>query len=293
MLGLLATGVVVTSCKKTEVREIHENLVITGNTPPPYNGVTELQVSNYVNRLYIDLVGEQPTDNTLNYHVAFLQNNDLSDSARTVLVDSLLTTQDYFERFFILTSGAMLNGIDKAEINNQLLTLQAAADLYYQSGDSVLGQFFDFEIVKLNDLLVADSALMVGDIDINEYYRRFIWNSVYDEVNMGSENFVVACFENLFNRLPTEAELASGVAMVDGQANVILLMDGDSKLDFINIVTTVDEFYQGLVLDTYLSFLLRDPSSSEMTNESMSLSVSGDLKALQTTLLISDEYAGF
>ena len=292
-IALVTIMVAFSSCKKEETVVVHEDLVVTGNNPPPYDGITSVQVANYVNRLYIDLISEPPTEAQLNAHVAALQANDLDAASRTLIVDSLLNTTAYYERYFVQTSSNLLEGISKDLIDEEILTQQFIADFYYQNGDTAFGQIVDYQVALLINLRNADADYQTGAISINQFYSRFIFNGIYDEINMGSENFVVACFENLFKRNPSVNELASGVGMVDAQPSILFLQSGDSKLDFVNIVTTTDEFYLGLVLDTYFTLLLRSPNSEEMSQGSIDLTNTGDLTALQRELLISDEYAGF
>jgi hypothetical protein len=81
--------------------------------------------------------------------------------------------------------------------------------------------------------------------------------------------------------------------MVDNQTSQVLLQDGNSKGDFMNIIVSSDEFYQGLVIDLYKTFLLREPTSQEISEGITLIKNSGNLKNLQKQLLISKEYAGF
>ncbi|MBK7268512.1 MAG: hypothetical protein IPI07_03015 [Flavobacteriales bacterium] len=55
-------------------------------------------------------------------------------------------------------------------------------------------------------------------IGITEVMRRMVLNSVYDEINMNSFNYVNATFDNLMMRYPTNAEFATGYGMVDSNS---------------------------------------------------------------------------
>lgn len=296
-LKILAFGVsfvlLLTGCKKKETVEIHENLYVSGNVAPPYNGVTTIQVSTYVNKIYIDLLGEEPSETQLNADVAFLEANNLSDSARQVVIENVMADAAYYDRLWIITSTEMLEGVSPDELDSEILTYQYISDLLYQQGDTVNAQIVDYLIIQMNNLDNAGTDYASGTIGVNEFYKRFIFNLIYDEINMGSENFAVACFENLFNRYPTVNELSSSVTMVDGFPAILLLQDGSSKEDFIGIVTNTSEFYEGLVSDNYLSLLLREPTSTEMTTEATMFEQSGDLQTLQKNIIKTDEYAGF
>ena len=110
---------------------------------------------------------------------------------------------------------------------------------------------------------------------------------------MGSTNFVLASFENLFFRLPTVAELDAGVLMANGLSSALFLEVGNSRDDFVEICTNYKEFYEGMVRSAFSLFLLRQPTSIEMESYTQSFIADSDLQKLQKELLKSKEYAGF
>ncbi len=287
-----ATIIFSAACTKTEITEVHEPYLIEGNDPPDYSGVTTLQVQNYVSRLYIDLLGEQPQVEVLQEKVDFLQDNDLSAESREALVMELMLDEEYAVNIFNYTSGQFLNGVSRAELEDQIALYAYAIQLYYDQDEVQLAQILEFEMQKMVLLVEADSSLQVGSISINEFYRRFCYNSVFDEINMGSENMVIACFENLFGRYPTNNELVAGVTMVDGLSAVLLQESGNSKGDFVDIVTQTDEFYLGRLYEQYQRLLTREPIPIE-EQEGTQLLATESFQVFQTSILISDEYAAF
>ena len=87
-------------CKKTERKIEHENYIVEGaNQIPPYRGVTSLQISNYVNKMNIDLLGVEAEDEQLNLDVSFLKENDLSEDSRTTIIARLQLSSSYYNRF--------------------------------------------------------------------------------------------------------------------------------------------------------------------------------------------------
>jgi hypothetical protein len=139
----------------------------------------------------------------------------------------------------------------------------------------------------------ADSLYKNNLISINKFYSTFCDNSFYDDINMGSLNFVQSCFEGYFLRSASSTETTNGVKMVDGESKIILLKNGNSKDDFIRIITETDEFYQGLVIDNYRGFLSRNPTSYESYKATFDFKNSSDLAEMQKSILKTDEYAGF
>lgn len=283
-----------TSCKKEKVVPVHENLTITGNVAPPYNGVTSVQIQNYVNRLYIDLLGQEPTQIQLDADVAYLKANGLSMDSRDTVVSRIVTQRQYYVKLWANVSGQYTEGIGKQQVRDEIaLNNYIINVIFLPNGDTLLAQIIEFENTKLQALHDVDSLLHLGQISVGDFYKAFVYNTAFDEINMGTENFTVACFENLFFRYPTITELSNGKNMVDNQSSQIFLQDGDSKLDFINICTTTDEFYQGRVINGYRTLLLREPTSEETSDFTQSFKLDKSIANLHKELVKTDEYAGF
>ncbi len=284
---------VIAACEKKETVVTHTDLVVSGNEQPPYDGIPEVQITNYVNKLYIDLTGLEPTDDELNDDVSYLQDNDLSAAARTTIVQSIISKDEFHNRLFQSTSGLLLNGFSESDIQDIYDENVFVRDFLYASGDTLSGQFMDFEVSKIEDLQAAKDDYKNGTATINEYFKRFCFNLIYDEINMGSENFVIACFENLLKRYPTETELENGVEMVDGGSVNVLLRDGNSKEDFLDIITHNNGFYEGRIIEAFQLLLIREPSSEEMSTYSADMVENGSIEEVWIQLTITDEYAGF
>lgn len=288
---ILLTSIVFSSCDKTEI--IHENLEIDGNTPPETFGVSDLQLNTYLNNLYIDMFGRAPTEGELTEGKELLKNENYSEASREDIINSLMVSYDYYKNINVLTSQKMLVDIDSLTIQYEIDLYVYLVDLAITTGDSVSLFYYEYYLDKLLKLKTAPIDFYNGDITISEYMRRYIDNLFYDEVNMGSENFVVSCFENLFHRQPTDDEKFAGIAMVDGISSEMFLQTGNSKDDFINIVTNTLEFYQGQVLEAYQTLLARDPSSAEMNDYALIIQETGSFNTMKVDIFKSEEYAGF
>lgn len=287
----LSVILLISGCREKEVVH-HEELVYQGEVPP-YHGISSLQIGNYVSKIYVDLLGEQPTDAELSAGVDQLKSADVSEAARLALIGEVMTDDRYFDRLFQITSELMLNGMSLDEVDLVYQEYVVIRDFYLSNGEITNAQFFDNELAKLQDVLDATGDLKSGNITINEYYARFCFNLIYDEINMGSENFVVSCFETFYHRYPTEEELSNGVDMVDGNATILLRTDGRSKVDFIDIITSDEEFYTGRVIESYQTYQLRDPDSEELNEATQLLQTSQDYSQMQADIIKTDEYAGF
>lgn len=285
-----------TSCKKKDPVHVDDfrDTVIIGNVPPEFNGISTVVINNYVNRLYIDLVGREPIDNELAIDVQYLKDNNLKDSAKEVIIQSLMSKAEYYKRVWEISSTSMLLGLDSFDVAREQQLLAFFRYLDSLNGNTTAIPYWNYEISRLQDLNAAADDYKNGSIDINEFIGRFILNYLYYvEINMGSTNFVLATFENLFARLPTTAELEAAVLMTDGGSAALFLQAGSSRDDFVEITTNYVEFYEGLVRNSFLVFLLRNPTSTEMDTYTQDFINDNDYQALQIEITKSKEYAGF
>ena len=132
-------------------------------------------------------------------------------------------------------------------------------------------------------MLDAKTDYESGSITVNEFMQRVCYNYFYDQINMGSENFVLSCFENFLKRFPTDEELVSAITMVDGFSSQLLFRDGSTKKDFVEIITSDPGFYEGLTIDIYQQLLARNPDSEEMNDATLFLTENPDYQAIQQT----------
>lgn len=123
-------------------------------------------------------------------------------------------------------------------------------------------------------------------------HRRLVDNPVYDEINMGTQNFVIATFNQLLLRYPTENELAQSSLMIEGFNGILFFEPGKSKDDYLTIFTESNDYFEGQVRDVYLRYLFREPLSHEVTTYAEQYKTSDDYSALLKVVLGSDEYAG-
>ncbi len=290
----LSFAIFFSSCKKDPLLiDNHIDTTITGNDPPPYNGISELQIKLYINKLYVDLIGRQPSSLELSIQFDFLKTNHLSISSRENVVSQLLNTTDFYNRLFDITSADMTNGIDSVDIADA--TTQFYYFIYFDSlnGLSQNLPYYYAELLRLNAISSCKTELKNNTINLREFYRRFVDNYFYDQVNMGTENFVIGSFDDLYLRTPTASELQNASAMVDGASTTLFDQSGTNKGDYEIIIVNSPEFTEGFIRKCYIQFLLRNPTSGEMGLETQTLNVSLDWKTLIKKLVSTDEYAGF
>ena len=295
ILFLIILSGLFTDCKKEPVnKSYYQDTVISGNIAPPYDGVSSIKVNNYINRLYIDLLGREPLDTEISSGYTTLVNGALSQTTKESFINDLITKNEYYDRFFDIYSTKMIAGHDSVEILYSYLELKYITDsLLIPNGDSLTTHVVLIEMGRLEDLMAAKNDYKNDIISINEFIRRLMMNNIYDEINMGTENFVLATFENMFHRFPTENEKTASESIVDGQPDILFLQSGNTKLDFSYIVTSCDEFYQGVIIDLYKIYMLREPTTQEVLEDLEGFKQTGIISSIQLNLLTSNEYAGF
>ena len=287
---LMLMMVFIFSCKKDT---IVQNVIIEENTAPPYDEVTTVQIQNYVNKIYIDLLGREPLDTELTISTSDLKSNHLDDASREQLLTNLMSTEEYYKRFYEIYQTNYLPGVTNDELDITIYIYEVERDQAIQNGNNSLAQLYNTELTLMYALRNARVDYQNGEITISDFMFIITRNSFYDEINMGVENFVLSCFENFLKRTPTDSQFNASVNMVSGNPSQIFLQDGNNKVDFINILMNSAEFYQGLAIDIYNQLLVRAPSSQEMVNAIFIFDDTQDYQTVQRLVMKSDEYAGF
>lgn len=279
--------------------------VVPDNNAPPYDGVPTVTVQNYVNRLFIDLIGREPLDVEMDSEVAGLKAAGLSVDSRKTLVSKLMTNTDfiqgdssykhaYYRRFYELCKARTMEAASDSEIDFYI-----GLETFGALSDSLAGDSAGFaehmnEIAKMERVKTSWHEYMAGTIECDEMLKRMIFNRVYDEINMNSFNFINASFDDLFQRYPTQIEFDDSYDMVDAnQPSVLFGHSGTNKKDYASILVKVQEFYEGMIRWSFNTYLARDPSTFEVYQLMNTYWVGHDLQKVQETLLITDEYANF
>jgi len=287
------------SCKK-------DGEIIPGNNAPYYDGIPSVVIENYINRLFIDLLGREPLDVEMAIELAALKAAELNTSARNVLINKLQTDATfiqgdssykhaYYIRFYELSKARMLEGASDYQIDQQFISILS----FGVYADSISGDSFSMELGKqkirlLEDVMAIPYDYRMGSVEIKDVYARLLNNAVYDEINMNTFNFLRASFDDLFFRFPTQSEFDRGYNMVEFDKPEILFgISGQNKGDYVSIMVNSKEFYEGMIRWLYQTLLAREPSTTEVYNHMITFYQDHDVQKLQRAILIKDEYANF
>ena len=280
--------------------------IIPGNDPFSSTGVSSIKIENYVNRLYIDLIGREPTDEEQSVEAEILNENGLSEESRLDLINRLMTDttfsinegsyqEAYTQNLYLLAKIRCLEGITDQLIRSEFLSIIKASAFR----DSLNGQWASYhrninEIRRCEYLLRSAEQLRTGVLKYHEIFAFIIDSPVYDEFNMNSFNFIRASFDQLLFRLPTEEEYAQAYNMVDRDIlDVFLGQSGNSKTDYVNILVNSVAMKEGMIRWAFFTFLLREGTPSEIATLLEGYRIHEDINQVIAKIVVTDEYANF
>jgi hypothetical protein len=234
-------------------------------------------------------LGREPETSEFNDADLSLRNSNFSIASRKAIVQEILNQDAFLDREFEIYRNDLLSGVDTAEVSELIATFE-----FLLTNSTYMQQwpFIEIEKARLISFRNVSSELKNGTISLIEMQRRCVDNYYFDQLNMGSLNFVIACFQSLLLRNPTEFEKSEGVKMVDGFNGILFLQTGESKDQFQQIFFQSDNYYAGQIKLNFLRFMLRLPNSEEEVYFSSRLKSEGNIKSVLIDLLSSDEYAG-
>ncbi len=275
----IALSLLLLACSKTEFEKVENN------QPPNEQIVTAQMREAYVNRLYITLVGRKATQNEFDAALATLGEKALKDD-RASLIAQIQTLPEYNRELYDVIRGDYLESVDTSLIKRDY---QLAVD-QLKNATGPTREYWLMVEETLRKLLEIPALLNQNQIDIIEIHRRSVYNIYYDDINMGTENFVVATFQNFLFRYPTNVELENGKQMVDGFPASLFLKSGTSKEDFIEIFFETDDYFEGQVINLYHKYLFENPETAIMVTLTKEFQATKDYKQLQINILSSDDY---
>lgn len=280
-------------------------VVIDDNAPYSTFNISDIKIENYVNRLYIDIVGREPLDIELGVEVDRLKAGGLKREIRDSIIYELMTDTTYRENEFSYKAAYIQNlynlakvrcveGVPDSEIQQAIGILRNGALI-----DSLEGNWDGYyakhnQIRRNQGTLDSRQALYDGLIAYHQMFAFMIDNSVYDEINMNTFNFVRATFDQLIWRLPTEQEFNKSFDMIQSnQPGEIFGQLGSDKNDYIRILTESNEMYEGMVIWCYQVLMSRPPSAGEVVTLLPTYIATKDINWVIAQILVTDEYANF
>jgi hypothetical protein len=273
------------SCKK------YGEEVIPNNVPPPDKTISEVVMQTYVNKAYISILGRKPTESEFSEGFALVKQGNLDEASRLVFLDIVMTKPEYYPHVYDLARQELLNDLDTGEVTFNKTLFEYLITL---PENAAYAQQFQAEINRLDSMQRIPSLLASNQpFVVAQMHKLCVDNYFYDQLNMGTFNFVTSCFEHFLFRAPSDLELFNGSQMVDGFSGTLFFHAGGTKNEFLHIFfSDGDAYYQGQVRELFQRYLFREPSSEETLQLALQYRNSGDYKALQKKILSMNEYVG-
>lgn len=263
--------------------------VVPDNSIRPDTTISLLEREAYLNRLYISLLGRKPDAAESQAAFSSFEADGCGPQSRTQLVAGLMNRPEFYDNVYRSLRRDYLNDLDTATIRWQLEEWKRTIDQLerdHPTWATVVRQY----ITRLERLQALPDDLAAGRIDLIEAHRRCVQNNFYDEINMGTENFVVSCFSHFLSRYPTLIELEQGKRMVDAQPAELFGRYGRSQNDFLDAFFGHTGYFEGQVKLLYQRYLYREPRPDEASALVRQYTSTRDWKALWRHLLTSSDY---
>ncbi len=280
-------------------------IIIPDNDPPVYSAVPIIAIENYVNRLFIDLIGREPLAEERILALADLRRENLSMAARDSLIRNLQTNLNFVEgdssyrhayarRQYELAKEQIIEGASEAYIAYRIERFIEKAYEDSLKGDAAGIAYAIEEELRLEAILEVPYLLKEREIDHREAYGRMIQNFIYDDINKGSYNFIYASFEDLLGRFPTNGEYKDAFDVIEYNLPGLVLNEAcKNKVEYTQALTHSREFAEAMIRSTFLSLLARQPDSEEMLELIQDFYADQDYERLQRIIMMTDEYARF
>jgi hypothetical protein len=277
--SLILLSLLLASCAR-------DNIVPVDNLPAD-STITQIELENYINKTHIALLNRKPTQAELTQS---LQQLDVDRYNRSIRDTYVLGIQDLDRSKWAIwqfLSDRILDGIDTTQVRE-------SADIFQyrvvNSGTQNEKDYWQWLLDRTNNNLVALEGWYNQDSTYNTLVGWMVRMPIYDEINMGTENFVVSIYQHFYHRYPTDHELTQASKMVDRQWGLLYGVNGNSKADFLNIFLNQGEFQQGLIINAFESYLNRIPTTIESDKHHHHLNNGWDYLKLQRYLLTSSEF---
>lgn len=299
LLNLLFVLLLFSYCAKDK------DIVFKENTPINPEGIPTIVIENYVNRLFIDLLGRAPTDEEIAKYTSLLKDNKLSENTRLDIIkilqnDTVILNNDglfrdvYYFNFHNSIKAKCIEGASDEELGQLIGNLSFSIRLARLLGDSVSVYQDSAGIKRTVAIINAQEQYKNGEIDIRDYFMFALNNPIYDEINMNSFNFVNASFDDLFSRFPTQNEFFQAYEIIEyNRAGFLFGSSATNKNEYCRLLTNSLAFSEGMIRWQYNLMVSREPNTSEIAKLMTKFHNTKDVKWVQQEILKTNEYANF
>ena len=278
LFSLLSISFLLASCGR-------DTFVPVDNLPAD-STITQVELENYINRTHIALLNRKPTASEFAQSLQQLDINRYDRGIRDAYITNIQDMQRSKWAVWQFLSDRILDGTDTADV---YWSAQWYQERVNNSGTQNEQDYWQGLLDRTNNNIATLNGWYSNDSTYDALIAWMVRMPVYDEINMGTENFVVSIYQHFYHRYPTDHELEQASDMVDRQWALLYGGNGNSKADFIEIFTAQGEFKQGIIINVFESYLNRLPTTAESDRFLDHLSNDWDYQQLQRYLLTASE----
>jgi hypothetical protein len=294
-----STTLLFASCTKSY------DTLVDGNRPPNYGSIPTLKVDNYVNRLFIDFLGREATELERNDWVFKLKSNGLAYSTRDSLIqilqwDSTYRPGDssyrhaYSQRLYDVSKARFLEGASDPDIGQAIGSLRFGITVARLEGDSVRVYANLDAISKYSNVLISRQRYRLQEIGYSEMVACMVNNPIYDGINMNSFNYVIASFDDVLRRNPTQDEFTRAYQIIEkNEPQEIFGVWAANKNEYAEALTQTDGFFEAQIRWSYFLLVQREPSTKELNQFLQPYLQNHQIEDVQRAIATTDEYAQF
>lgn len=259
---------------------------VDGNNPPDDPTVSYSTRDQYIERVYITLLGRKPDSTEHSSARVIIDQNPRDSALRYQWLAGLPADRSVSVKRWDDIRSELLESVDTAAIGELITTLE----ILKSGAPPEQKPLYDAEIARLDRILYVPDSLHQGVYSTTDVHRYVVDNAIYDDINMGTENFVVSVFDHFLYRYPTQYELESSKRIVEGLRDILFLESGQGKSEFLDIFFASSAYAEGQVRYVYRNYLFREPTGTEVQLEQGRFSADTDFTGLQLRIMSTDEY---
>ncbi len=282
-----------------------ETIVVDNNKIPNYKIVSTLRIENYVQRIFIDVLGRDATDIERISLTNQLKIAELHDSCRRkiihlLLFDTLYRSGDssyrhaFSQRIYDISKARYIEGAEDGVFWQQIGILGFGILVARLDGDSVkVHEYLDQQKMYSN-VLSSKMRFRKNLIDYRQMSSVMMNNPIYNVINMNSFNFVNASYDDALLRKPSDDEFKRAYNIIEQNVpSPIFGKWASNKNEFCTALTESDAFHEAQIRWLYFVMVQREPSNQEVIRLFKPYFSDHKIESIIEEILITDEYAQF
>lgn len=282
-----------------------ETILIDHNKAPNYKNVSTLRIENYVQRIFIDLLGRDATDIERISFTKQLKIAELHDSCRRkiihfLLFDTLYRVGDssyrhaFSQRIYDITKARYIEGAEDAVFWQLIGNLGFGIMVARLEGDSVKVHEYIDQQKMYSNVLSSKMRFRKNLVDYRQMSSVMINNPIYNVINMNSFNFVNAAYDDALMRKPSDDEFKRAYNIIEQNVpSHIFGKWASNKNEFCTALTESDAFHEAQIRWLYFVMVQREPSNQEVIRLFKPYFTDHKIESIIEEILSTDEYAQF